>query len=83
MKKKTRKLPEKDDLRPEYDASLIRRGVRGKYAKKYQEGTNLVYLAPDVASAFPDATSVNDALRLLMSIANAAIPKKKRTVESH
>jgi hypothetical protein len=40
--------------------------VRGKYVERYREGTNLVLLDPDVAAAFPDATAVNDALRLLL-----------------
>jgi hypothetical protein len=68
-----------DDLRPEYDASLIRRGVRGKYAARYRSGTNLVLLAPDVAAAFPNAQAVNDALRLLLTVAkqSASRPAKK------
>ena len=53
----------KDELRPEYDFG---KGVRGKYAKRYAEGTNIVRLDPDVAKAFPTAQSVNDALRRLM-----------------
>jgi hypothetical protein len=53
----------KDELRPEYDFS---KGVRGKYAKRYAEGTNIVRLDPDVAKAFPTAQSVNEALRGLM-----------------
>ena len=57
---------EDDDLRPEYDPSLIKRGVRGKYVERYREGTNLVLLDPDVAAAFPDAKAVNDALRQLI-----------------
>ncbi len=69
----------RDDLRPEYDASLIRRGVRGKYAARFRSGTNLVLLAPDVAAAFPDAQAVNDALRLLLTVAqkSASRPAKK------
>jgi hypothetical protein len=78
MKKKTDKVGE-DDLREEYDASLIRSGVRGKYANQYREGTNLVLLAPDVASAFPDAKAVNDALRLLMSVAKQSVVNGKDT----
>lgn len=66
-----------NDLRDEYDPALIRSGVRGKYAKRYQEGTNLVLLAPDVAKAFPDAQAVNDALRLLMNIAKQSTGGKK------
>lgn len=61
--------PMDDDLRPEYDASSLRNGVRGKYYERYQSGTNLVLLDPDVARAFPDAETVNDALRLLMKVA--------------
>jgi len=57
---------EDDDLRPEYDFSQMKGGVRGKYAERYREGTNLLLLAPDVAAAFPDAKAVNDALRLLL-----------------
>ena len=53
------------DLLDEYDFS---KGVRGKYAKRYAEGTNVVVLAPDVTAVFPDAKSVNDALRALVQI---------------
>ena len=66
MKKKTEKS---DDLRDDYSPSLIRAGVRGKYAKKYASGTNLVLLAPDVAAAFPNADAVNEALRMLVRVA--------------
>lgn len=60
MKKKPDKVSEPDEMRPEYD---FRGGVRGKYARRYAEGTNVVVLDPDVAAAFPDAASVNRALR--------------------
>jgi hypothetical protein len=53
-------------MRPEYDFS---RGVRGKYADRYRKGTNVVLLDPEVAAAFPDSTSVNQALRALLAIA--------------
>lgn len=49
-------------MQPEYD---FRGGVRGKHARRYAEGTNLVLLAPDVAKAFPTANAVNRALRAL------------------
>ena len=49
-----------DAMRPEYDFST---GVRGKYAARFAEGTNLVLLAPDVAAEFPTASAVNKALR--------------------
>lgn len=58
-----------EDLRPEYDFSQMQKGVRGKYAERYKAGTNLVLLDPDVAQAFPTEESVNEALRLLMQIA--------------
>ena len=54
------------DIRREYD---FERGVRGKYAQRYAEGTNVVVLSPDVAKAFPDSASVNKALRALIDIA--------------
>jgi len=55
--------PDNDDMRPEYDFS---KGVRGKYAKRFAGGTNVVVLSPDVAAAFPDSESVNEALRSLL-----------------
>jgi hypothetical protein len=58
-----------DEMRPEYDFSQLKGGVRGKYVGRYREGTNLVLLDPDVAAAFPDAKAVNEALRLLMDVA--------------
>jgi len=69
MKKKKPKTEINDELREEYDLSQLRGGVRGKYAERYKAGTNLVLLEPDVAEAFPDDQSVNEALRLLMKIA--------------
>lgn len=58
-----------DELRPEYDFSQMQGGVRGKYVEQYRSGTNLVLLDPDVAQAFPTDAAVNEALRLLMQIA--------------
>jgi hypothetical protein len=63
-----------DELRPEYDLSkLLKDGVRGKYAERYQAGTNLVLLAPDVAQAFPNDEAVNEALRLVIQLAKLQI----------
>jgi hypothetical protein len=64
--KKARKSKDDPDLLYEYDFS---KGVRGKYAQRYAEGTNVVVLAPDVAAVFPDSESVNEALRALVRIA--------------
>ena len=59
-----------DELRPEYDLSqLLKGGERGKYAKRYRAGTNLVLLSPDVAQAFPNDEAVNEALRLVIQMA--------------
>ncbi len=58
-----------DELRPEYDLrQLLRRGIRGKYAKRYHAGTNLVLLDPDVRKAFRNERAVNDALRLVIEL---------------
>lgn len=54
---------EDDDMRDDYDFS---KGVRGKYAQRTSDLTRAVVLDPDVAQAFPDAASVNTALRELM-----------------
>jgi hypothetical protein len=53
------------DVLGEYD---FFKGVRGKYAERYREGTNIVKLDDDVAAMFPDAKSVNEALRALAKI---------------
>jgi hypothetical protein len=58
-----------DELRTEYDFSQLAGGVRGKYVERYRSRTNLVLLEPDVAKAFPNENAVNEALRLLMQIA--------------
>ena len=64
MKKISDKSAE-PEMRPEYDFS---RGIRGKYARRYAQGANLVLLAPDVAKVFPDSESVNTSLRALAGI---------------
>ena len=58
-------------MRRDYDFSG---GVVGKYARRYQAGTNLVLLDPDVAGVFPDSKSVNEALRFLIRIAEQNKP---------
>lgn len=67
MSKDNNNLPDDDDdLLPEYDLSQLKGGVRGKYFERYQAGTNLALLAPDVRRAFPTDEAVNNALRGLM-----------------
>ena len=60
-----------DDLRAEYDFSA---GVRGKHFQQYKAGTNVVFLDADVAKAFKDSESVNQALRLLLELAKCQLP---------
>lgn len=66
--------PKTDELRPEYDFSG---GVRGKHHASYKAGTNVVLLDADVALAFPDSSSVNQALRLLLEIAEKQLRSKR------
>jgi hypothetical protein len=66
MKKKSREQ-KSDELRLECDLEeLVTSGVQGKYAKRYQEGTNIVLLDGDVAEALPNDETVNEALRLVI-----------------
>jgi len=55
------------------------KGIRGKYFEEYKKGTNLVLLSPDVAAAFPDDASVNEALRSLMKIARQSTALTRRS----
>jgi hypothetical protein len=71
MKKGSKK--NRSDMQAEYDFS---RGVRGKYARRYAEGTNVVVLDPDVAKLFPNAEAVNSPLRSLAE----TIRRRKSTV---
>ncbi len=68
MKKEVDEL--EDELRPEYNFAAMQGGVRGKYVQRYRASTNLVLLDPDIAKAFPTDASVNEALRLLLQIAD-------------
>lgn len=65
MRKANRIMANDPDLLEEYD---FRGGVRGKYVARYQEGTNIVVLDPDVAEVFHDSESVNQVLRPLAQI---------------
>jgi len=66
MKKARVKRDGNGDMLTEYDFS---KGVRGKYAKRYEAGSNVVVLSPEVAKVFPTSESVNEALRALVKIA--------------
>jgi hypothetical protein len=61
-----KKARKKDtEMLREYDFS---HGVRGKYARDYAKGSNVVVLEPDVAKVFPNAQAVNTSLRRLAEI---------------
>jgi hypothetical protein len=72
MKKRTKKRGRRNGMRPEYDVSELKGGVRGRYVARFRAGTNLVLLSPDVAAYFPDEQSVNKALRALIGVTKEA-----------
>ena len=74
MKKRSAKK-NKSDLRPEYDLSKLKGGIRGKYYRQARVGTNLVLIEPELTNIFPDAGSVNRALRLLADTAASVAEK--------
>lgn len=73
--KKARSKQSPEEMLPEYDFSG---GVRGKYAKRFPEDSVLVLLDADVAPMFPDAKSVNDALRAVGLIIRARLRRTTR-----
>lgn len=78
------KVSERDPDLPDeidFDSPEARRsGVRGKYAKRYAEGTNLVLIEPELRKVFPTAEAVNRALRAMAEVirASSAKPQKRR-----
>jgi hypothetical protein len=50
-------------LRPEYSGGLIKSGVKGKYASRFREGTNIVLVESDLHKLFQDSESFNRGLR--------------------
>jgi hypothetical protein len=71
---KTKQRSAQAELRNEYDSQ----GVRGKYAARFAEGSNIVVLAPDVARHFVDSASVNRALRSVMKALRLPSVSKRR-----
>jgi hypothetical protein len=76
--KKVRKIPT-DELRPEYTRADFGALVRGKYVERIRERSNVVVLDPEVAEVFPNAASVNAALRALADIAKRTGPLRRRS----
>ena len=80
MKDKRKDL--EDDLRPEYDFDYSK-AVRGKYYQRLiEEGSNVIILDHDIAKAFQDSASVNEALRSLLELTNATKRLKHRSTGS-
>lgn len=65
------KKAEKDEVRPEYRREDFGTMVRGKYARRCKEASNVVVLAPEIAKTFPNSEAVNAALRGLIDLAKA------------
>ena len=63
-------------MREEYD---FKDGDRGKFAKRYKDGSNLVLLDPEVAKHFPDSKSVNKALLALIAKGDVSTPKDRES----
>jgi len=74
--KKAQKNNDDMKMREEYDFSG---GVRGKYAKRYAAGSNVVVLDPELSDLFPDSKSVNEALRYLAKLVRQT---RKRTAKA-
>jgi hypothetical protein len=72
--KKTVKNRSTPKMQKEYDFS---KGVRGKYHKRFTEGSNVVVIEAELSRIFPDSRSVNQALRSLVSIARKSTEKPK------
>jgi hypothetical protein len=70
-----RRINSRTEMLPEYDFS---KGVRGKYARRYEKGSNVVVLSPDLARVFRTSQSVNKALRSLVKARRTS--KRKLTV---
>lgn len=60
------KVPIQDEMRSEFDLKSLRVRKVGSGRKGF--GRFVVRLEPDVAKVFPDADSVNEALRFLIRV---------------
>lgn len=63
-------IEQDSDMLDDYDFS---QGVRGKYVQRFAQGSNVIVLSPDLVEMFPDSEAVNNALRLLVDIANKSV----------
>jgi hypothetical protein len=80
MKKVNQK--KKDELRADYKIEDFPKGfIRGKYAKRIKESSNIVMLKPEVVDVFPNEEAVNSALLSLIQLANKTIRIRKRSIK--
>ena len=70
-----------DKMLDDYSFLDWSKAERGKHAERYAQGTNLVLIAPDVLDVFPNAESVNEALRMLADIIRSQTKVAKRTAQ--
>ena len=75
MKKNSMKKKDDYELREEYDLSKMPVMPRGRFDPKRRVGSNVVVLDPEIAKAFPNDESVNEALRLILKATK--IPKQE------
>ena len=68
--KKTNRI-QRNEMRPEYDFATMKGGVRGKYARRVREGSNVVVIEPEVSVAFPNERAVNEALKGVLNTTRA------------
>ena len=74
------KQVDKDELRAEYERSDFPTGlVRGKYAERMRESSNIVVLRPEVAQVFPNEDAVNNALLSLIELAQKSTRTSRRS----
>ena len=77
------RAPDKDELRGEYKRSDFPEGlVRGKYAKRMRESSNVVVLKPEVAQVFPNEDAVKTALLSLIELAQKTTRLTRRSTGS-
>jgi hypothetical protein len=77
------RAPDKDELRAEYKRPDFPEGlVRGKYAKRMRESSNVVVLKPEVAQVFPNEDAVNTALLSLIELAQKTTRLTRRSTGS-
>jgi hypothetical protein len=75
--KKAKKPVVKAEPRAEYDFRALGPGVRSKYYRRFQAGSNVAVLEPEVAKAFPTSKAVNEALRVMLKVSRVAVGRRR------